>query len=737
MRAYLRLATLISLTIIAVPRPAYSAEPTERLRVGLVLSGGGARGAAHVGVLKVLKELRIPVDAVAGTSMGAVVGGLYAAGMEPEELDGLVRNIDWNDAFSDRTARNTLSFRRRQDDTGFLVKFDLGYNNGDFVLPKGIIQGQKLGLILRERTLPVSHIQRFDQLPTPFRAVAADLTNGASVVLDSGDLVSAMRASMSAPGVFSPVEIDGRPLVDGGLVKNIPIDVGRAMGVDVIIAVDVGFPLRPADDLNSAVAVADQMLTILIRREADQQIASLEPHDILLSPQLADYSSANFVDVANVIPLGETAARAAAQRLSKLSVSDATYNAMVAKRAEKRSTPEVPRFVTVDGDVPIIDRAITSRLTYQPGAPFDATTIANDAGRIYGLELFESVDYSLVEVDGEIGLEYRTVAKSWGPNYLRFGLAFEEEFEGTSEFNVGARYTRTAVNRLGAEWRTDFQIGTSPRIAMEFYQPLSFDLRYFVAPELEFRQSNVDIFEVDDRIGRFRLTEFVGRLAFGREIGNSGEVRIGIERSRGNARRRVGDPALFNADVDRGGYFLTLARDTLDDPQFPRAGSDFNLEWRVERQSAGSDTSASLLSAEWNKFRSWGRHTLGTGIALNTTESGVPTFADFFELGGFLNLSGLDRGQRRGPHAALARLIYFRQLGEAENGLLDWPIYMGASLEAGNTWQSRDEVSFESLTTNASLFVGLDTLFGPLFLAAGFAESGDSSIYLFLGSPVR
>lgn len=717
---------------------AVAAKPADdRLRVGLVLSGGGARGAAHVGVLKVLKDMRVPIDAIAGTSMGAVVGGLYAAGMEPEELDALVKNIDWNDAFSDRTARETLSFRRRQDDTGFLVKFDLGLNNGDLQLPRGIIQGQKLGLILREQTLPISHIDDFDDLPTPFRSVAADLTNGASVVMGRGDLVTAMRASMSAPGVFAPVEYQGRPLVDGGLVKNIPIDVGRAMGVDVIIAVDVGFPLRPPEDLGSAVAVADQMLTILIRREADQQIATLKPRDILLSPDLGDYSSANFVDVANVIPLGEEAALAAAEQLRSLSIDPAAYERLTESRAAVRREPDAPTFVAIDGDLPILDRVLTSRLSYSPGDQIDPKTIAADAGQLYGLELFESVDYSLVERDGELGLEYRTIAKSWGPNYLRFGLSFEEEFEGTSDFNLGARYTRTAVNRLGAEWRSDLQIGTSPLIASEFYQPLSFDLRFFVAPEILLQQSNVDIFDAGNRIARYRFSETTARLAFGREIGNSGEVRIGLQRTAGNARLRVGDPGLINQEIDRGGYFVSLARDTLDDAQFPRRGSRFDFTWQLERRSVGSDTRVNLLSAEWNKFLSRGRHTYGAGLKLQTTESGEPTFADFFELGGFLNLSGLDRGELRGPHAALGRLIYLRRLGEAENGLLDWPVYAGASVEIGNTWTSRRDARFSDLRTNASLFVGLDTFFGPLFLAAGFSEAGDSSIYLFLGSPVR
>lgn len=709
----------------------------DRPRIGLVLSGGGARGAAHVGVLQVLQKYKVPIDAIAGTSMGAVVGGLYAAGVEPADLDKIIRDIDWQDAFSDRAARNTRRFRRRQDDTGFLVKFDLGFNRGQLQLPRGLIQGQKLNLILRELTLPVSQIDQFDQLPTRFRAVAADLTDGSAVVLGSGDLVTAMRASMSAPGVFAPVEYGGRVLVDGGLVKNIPIDVAQAMGVDIVIAVDVGFPLRAADDLNSAVAVADQMLTILIRREADQQIARLKPTDILLAPPLGDYSSVNFADLADVIPLGAATAEGHAELWKTLAIPAAEYDDYLIARAARREDLPIPAFVRVEGDSPLSDRVITSRLGFKPGAAFDTETIANDAAQIFGFDLFESVDYSLVTEGDEIGLQYRTIAKSWGPNYLRFGLAFEEDFEGSSEFNVGARYTRTAVNRLGAEWRTDLQIGTNPRLFSEFYQPLSFDLRYFIAPEVTAEQRNIDLFAEAERIGRYRVSNLSGALSLGREIGNSAELRAGLRRTSGNARLKVGGSDLPNIEFDRGGYFVSAARDTLDDPQFPRAGTRLDLSWQWERRSAGSDVNANLVSIQWDKFRSFGRHTLGFGVSLETTESGEPGLVDLFELGGFLGLSGLDRGQLRGPHAALIRMTYFRRLGDAGNGILDWPLYVGASLEAGNVWQSRDEADFESLRTNGSLFVGLDTAFGPVFFATGFSESGDSSVYLFLGSPVR
>ncbi|MEM1262555.1 MAG: patatin-like phospholipase family protein [Pseudomonadota bacterium] len=706
-------------------------------RIGLVLSGGGARGAAHVGVLKALKEMNIPVHAVAGTSMGAVVGGLYAAGMEPEALERLVTDIDWQDAFSDRSARTTRTFRRRQDDLGYLVKFDVGFNDGEIQLPKGLIQGQKLGLILREQTLPVSHIDDFDDLPTPYRAVAADLADGASIVLGAGDLVAAMRASMAAPGVFAPVEVDGRVLVDGGIAKNIPIDVGRAMGVDIVIAVDVGFPLKNVDELDSAVSVADQMLTILIRREANAQITAMRPRDVLVIPELEGYSSANFTDVATVIPTGYVAAMAVADELRALAISSAQYADFVAHRDVARRQAPAPAFVAIRGDNPLSENVLKTRLATQPGEPLDPARAAEDAGRIYGLELFEFVDYQLVEKDGRTGIEFQTTARSWGPDYLRFGLTFEEDFEGTSEFNIGARYIQNAVNRLGAEWRTDLQIGTNPRLNSEFYQPLSFDLRYFVSPQVRFEQRNVNVFSATEPFARYRATQSEFALSVGRELGNSGELRVGVAHSTGSARLQIGDEALPNLDFDRGRYFARLRRDTLDDLQFPRNGTQLDLAWSLFRPELGSDTKASLMSASWTRVRSYGRHSLAFGLDLATTESGEVSVLDFFDLGGFLSLSGLDRGQLRGPHAALARLLYYRRLGADSVGLFDWPLYIGASLESGNVWEDRDDVSLDSALVNGSGFVGMDTTFGPLFLAAGFSEDGDTSIYLFLGSPIR
>ncbi|MGH8721633.1 MAG: patatin-like phospholipase family protein, partial [Burkholderiales bacterium] len=304
-----------------------------RPRIGLVLSGGGARGLAHVGVLKALEELRIPVDAIAGTSMGAVVGGLYASGMTASEIDELMRGLDWSAAFRDRPARNTLNFRRKQDDREFLVRFPLGISGGDFRVPRGLIQGQRLTQLLRLETLPVAAVEDFDELPTPFRAVAADLETGARIVLASGDLTSAMRASMSAPGVFAPVEIDGRLLVDGGIVENLPVDVAKSMGVDIVIAVDVGFQPVGRKELTSALAVSNQAITIMMLRETGRQRSLLTGNDLLIAPAMPDLQSTDFAAAERTIGLGLAATRASAERLAQLSLDDAQWQDYVAARS--------------------------------------------------------------------------------------------------------------------------------------------------------------------------------------------------------------------------------------------------------------------------------------------------------------------------------------------------------------------------------------------------------------------
>lgn len=712
-------------------------EPAKRLRVGLVLGGGGARGAAHIGVLKELERLRIPIDAIAGTSMGAIVGGLYATGVNAEELQELVGSLDWSAALSDKPARDNSSFRRKQDDREFPMQLELGLRGTDLVLPNGVIQGQKLDLLLRELTLRASHIDDFDDLSIPFRAIASDIVAGEVVVLDKGDLAKAIRASMSVPGVFAPVVIDGRTLVDGGLMGNLPVNVMRNMGVDIVIAVDVEFPLYGEDELSSVLAISEQMLTILIRKETLRQINTMAESDVLIRPDLGTFASTNFAGIIEAISPGEAAAEAQQEKLGRLSLDNADWQEHLALRRRPLNDDRRLDFVRVKHADILSPRVLESRLSVEAGDAIDTAVLAQNANRLYGLKVYQHVGYSLVEENGRTGVEYVATAKSWGPNFLQFGVSLEDDFEGSTGINLASRLTRAGINRLGAEWRTDLQIGTDPAVLTEFYQPLSFDSRWFVAPRLEASQSNLNTFFLDDAIARYRLSEGSLTLDVGRELGTVGEFRIGAYRGVGNARVKIGDTSLPNFDFETGGLFARLRFDTVDNPRFPRRGILAGIRWNQSRPGLGADFRFDTVEADYSNTFSRGKNSVQFGLNYATTLSGDNTVQDFFPLGGFLRLSGLERGEVSGPHAALARLLYYRRVGNTTGGIFDTPLYLGASLEAGNVWANRSDISFDTLQTNGSFFVGVDSYLGPIYLAAGFAENGGTNFYLFIGQPPR
>ncbi len=712
--------------------------PADRPRIGLVLGGGGARGAAHIGVLKELERQRIPIDAIAGTSMGAIVGGLYASGMSADELIELVGSLDWADALSDDPDRSALSFRRKQDDSQFLVDLELGVRGTKLLLPQGVVQGQKLDLLLRQLTLPVSDIRDFDRLPIPFRAIASDIGRAEAYVVGSGDLATAIRASMSVPGVFAPVELDGRLLVDGGIVGNLPIDVMQSMDVDVIIAVDVEFPLYQVEQLQSVLTITEQLLTVVIRKETLRQIEQLGPRDILIRPQLGAFESSNFGEIVTTIEPGAAATRELAHALQSLSVDERDYAAWAQRR---RQSPGMVgdglAFVRITHDDSLDAQVLEARMSVDPGDPIDPVALAADANRLYGMQLYQQVGYALVEENGKTGVEYRATSKRWGPNILQFGLALEDDFEGSTGFNVDTRLTRMAVNRLGAEWRTDLRLGTDPQLFSEFYQPLSFDSRWFVAPRLSARQSNLNAFLLDETIARLRLSEAEAGVDFGRELGTAGEFRVGVFRGLGEARVKVGDPLLPNSSFDSGGAFASLRIDTLDSASFPGKGTLADLRWTLSRPGLGADEEFDTIEGEVTRALRFGKNKLQVGVSYATTLESEGALQEYFPLGGFLRLSGLERGELSGPHAALAKLVYYRRVGETTGGIFDTPIYLGVSAEAGNVWQDRSDMSVDSLLWNGSVFAGVDTFFGPIYLAAGFAEQGRSNFYLFIGTPPR
>ena len=593
------------------------------------------------------------------------------------------------------------------------MKLELGLSGRNLSLPQGAIQGQALDLLLRELTIDVSHIDDFDRLPIPFRAVASDLVTGKPYVMGSGDLAQAIRASMSVPGAIAPVAIDGHLLVDGGIVGNLGVEVMQAMDVDVIIAVDVEFPLYEFDELSSALAISEQVLTILIRNETLRQIERLDEDDVLIRPQLGTFGSSEFARSSEAIAPGIAATREKLERLEGLALSESAYATWLASRTHGKRNSDTVAFATVvDGNGRPMPR-LQEQLRVEPGDAIDAEVFAREANRLFGMRAFEKVGYQLVDQDNRTGVLFTASSRSWGKSFLKFGLGIEDDFEGSTAFHFAARLWQPGVNRFGAEWRTDVRVGTSPSLESEFYQPLGLDSSFFVSP---------------------RISEVLAGLDVGVALGNWGEFRTGIYRGDGNARVKVGDPGVPNQSFDIGGVFGRLQVDTFDDANFPRQGTRAEVRWDGSRPGLGAKEKYDTLTFDINRAWSRGKSTLVGGVNYATSNHAGPVVQAHFPLGGFLRLSGLERGQLRGPHAGVARLLYYRRIGSSAGGLVELPIYFGASLEAGNVWQTRDEIGVDSLVTNGSLFFGLDTFFGPMFLAAGLSETGNSNFYLFIGA---
>lgn len=699
-----------------------------------MLSGGGARGAAHIGVLKVLDELHVPVDAIAGTSMGAVVGGLYASGLSADEIESVMTSLNWQDAFRDRPPRTEFTFRRKQEDQNFLVKFPLGLRAKHFQLPKGLIQGQRLNQTLRRLTLPVAQIEKFDELPIPFRAVATDLETGDAVIMSEGDLTSAMRASLSAPGLFIPVERDGRLLVDGGLAENLPVDVARAMNVDVLIVVDVGAPLLTRARLDSVPVISNQMLAILIRRDSQRQRALLTDRDIVIDPPLKEVSSYDFTTVKRIIDTGAQAARGAQEKLAALAVDPQTYQRYVERREAARREPPLIDFVRLEPGSERYAESLKRVFAGVAGKPLNPDALAKRVTNYYGRGNLEALDYELVHDEmGREGLALSARRNSWGPNYVRFGLSLQDDFAGNSSYNAASRFVMSEITKPGGEWVWDLQIGETSRIATELYLPVSQSSPYFFLPHAQFGARNVDVISDQKRVAEYRVRDFEYGLDFGREFGNWGEIRTGLRREQGSSRVRIGDPTLPTGDFDARSYFVRLSYDALDDVNFPRHGQLASLQWQGERTDLGSNEPADQLSLDWLAAKSFGRNTAVLWTSLGTTLDDRTDVRTLFPLGGFLNLSGLKAASLTGPNFGITRVLLYRQIGHGGPGFLDVPAYLGVSLEAGNVWDRRSDASFGSTRKDASIFLGLDTILGPVYLATGFEEGGPSALYLFLG----
>lgn len=714
--------------------PADAPEITrERPSVGLVLSGGGARGAAHIGVLHVLEDLRVPIDYIAGTSMGSIIGGLYAAGMTPDEIENTLNGMDWETIFDDRPSRESRSFRRKSDDDLYLVKSKPGFNEGRIELPLGAIQGQKFDLALRALTLPVSEIQDFDDLHIPFRAVATDIANGEEVVLGSGDLAQAMRASMAVPGAFAPARIEGRLLVDGGIANNLPVSVVRDLGADIVIAVDISTPFLPTEEIRSILGIAEQLTSILTRKNAEQQLATLTDDDVLLIPQLGDIGTGDFQRAGEAVPSGRAAALAASEALSRLSLDASAYARHVALRPPRLGRePPIVHYLRVDNQSRVGDSLILERLNVPLGEPLDRARLEADIAAIYGLELFEIVSYRVEEEAGRTGVVVEARERAWGPNYLQFGLALSSDSRGENNWNLGVGYLRTAINPLGGELRSALQLGAEPLLGGEWFQPLDARSLWFVNPRFRVGRRFITEFSADasERLADYRVDSLQVDVSAGREFAPFGEARAGYRLDTGKITVETAESELPDDSFTDSRVYFRLAGDRLDNPNWPTRGHIGSVEYAAARTGLGGDSNFDQVTAGYSHFSSVGRNTVGFLSRLNVTVDGTAPLQSRFRLGGFLRLSGFAEDSLSGQHAGSVALLAYR--GYKALPVLSW--HIGASLEYGGVWEDRDDV-FRDGFAAGSLFLGADTPIGPLYLGYGQAERGNRSVFVFLGKP--
>ena len=726
------------ITIILLVCPPIAAQDDAQLnqsnrpKIGLVLSGGGARGTAHIGVLKVLEENHIPIDMISGTSFGSIVGGLYAAGYSADDLQDILENIDWKESLSGRAPREERSFRRKQDDNGFLIRFKLGIKDGKLKLPGGLITPNNLRLTLQDLINERTNVEDFDELPIPFRAVATDLGTGNAFVLEKGNLASAMIASMAVPALFPPIEYDGHLLVDGGVTNNVPIDVVRSMGADIVIVVDISTPMMSTDEIESFTKVVDQLVLIMTSKNAAAQLATLTDQDILIQPELDDIGFVDFERSMEAIPRGETATQLALPRLNALSLSQSAWIAHLNARNTGKKQQPVVDFINIVNDSKISDEVIRSRLSLKPGQRFDEASMSDDLSEIFGLELFEEVSYGLIQEDDQTGVEVLAKQSESGHKYFRFGLAIQDDFNGESDYRISAAFTNLAVNKKGGEFEARIALGDEQGAFAEFYQPVDAAQRYYLFANAGYATTNTNIFDDDRILAQARISQTRGQIGAGINFGNWGTLYGAVQRSAGKVKDRIGLPADTSIPFDDTAFVTEFLIDTLDNVRFPHRGGLFTATYVNSTSWLGGDSTIDTFQIGGYQPFTWGRNTLGFMYRFATVNNESPNERGLFQLGGFTNMTAYQPGQLSGNHGGTLGAMYYYRLG-GMRFLTQTPFYVGGVLEAGNGWNQRSDMSFDDLHTSASIFIGADSFLGPVYLGYGVGDDGNSAAFLYIG----
>ncbi|MCU8005522.1 MULTISPECIES: patatin-like phospholipase family protein [unclassified Shewanella] len=730
---------LASIILCLCVTPSLAAE---RLKIGVVLSGGGAKGAAHVGVLKILEEHNIPVDYIAGTSIGAYVAGMYSLGYSASEVEAIMMGVNWDSGYSDTIPRNILSYRDKQLRDRYNIPLNIGYNEGQVRAPSGLLRGQTMSQLLRQSTDLVQQFGHFDDLAIPYRAVATDLETSLPVVISHGSMVKAMQASATVPGALQPAQIEGKLLVDGGIANNMPVDVVKAMGADIIIAVDIGSPLVKKDKLDSTIAVLDQLSNFLTNASTEKQKQLLTDKDVLIRPAIDALSTTDFTIMPLALTLGKEAANGQLYKLSSMSVSPEEYAAYVEdKKAKGKLLMADVRHpineIVFENQSKVSLNLLTETLNIKPGQAVSKDELNEALKRIYSLNKFERVDAEFVEgEDGRI-LTVTTKAKSWGPNYFQLGFNWEDDFNSESAISFDMAYTMTDLTFNGGEWRNEVKLGIEKLFATEFYQPLDRDQQFFSRARYQYDTRDWDLYDNNSRILTFDKKTHTIELGIGYNYTLQGMIELGLVAEKGS----IVNDVWLTQDLDFSSYgaYFRFGYDSLDSISFPTSGNRVTLNVYVRNEDFNDSIDDNQnqfsvqIEADWKGALSVGNHAfVGKASIATNNNDGVNTL-HLSELGGFLNLSGYHKDSIMGAHKVFGAFIYQYDLGRDALGMTDYPLYLGWSLEAGNVWDERTDVTLTDLIYASSLYIGTDTSMGPAALGFGITDLGDKSFYLFVG----
>jgi NTE family protein len=724
------LARSLSITVLALGLAAQAVAEPARPKIGLVLGGGGARGAAHIGVLELLEELRVPVDCVAGTSMGALVAGAYAAGLPPAQMRKLLGEADWADMFNDLPPYDEINLHRKSILRNFIPGSETGVTEKGISYQTGIVDGQKIKLFFN-RLVGASRGERYiEKLPLPLSIIATDIGTGERVVFREGSLTSAMRASMSVPGLLSPVDIGGRKLVDGGLVDNVPIgEVRERCQPDVVIAVNVGSPLMKAEDVGSLLSVSAQMVNILTEQNVTRSLATLKPSDIYIKPDLGTITAGDFGRNAEAADRGRVAAETVRGQLARLGTTPTDYAAWRSTIDSTGKPRPIVDEIQIAGLVNANPAVVERHLRIKPGDELQASNLNDDLNRAYGDGYFQSVDYQLLRERDRNILRITPVEKPWGPDYMRFGLNLEADSSKASSFLLRAAYHKTLMNQLGGEFIATVDIGTNYGAAIDFYQPLDPAQRFFVEGAASYRNSSENLYQNDERIAQYS----VGKSSFGAWLGTNigilGQARLGWLEQRIDYERDIGSPLLPDASVRFGGWAAKLSLDQLNRLYFPTDGWATNLRYFDAQEGDYSRADVDFIGAY-----SLGKTVFNTRASYSGSVDGNLPFYDAAQIGGPLNLSAFARGQIIGDDITYAGVRAEQIIGAFPLGFRG-DLRLGVALEAAHVGRYFTETNLSSsdYLNSAAIYFGSDTPIGPLYIGYGRSSEGNWNAFFTIG----